>query len=148
MQAIEERNVLGKDFKMYGTFDEPLFLAKDVAECIEHSNVSKMMKDADLDEYEVVKMKLPTLTGSYSRNNLVTEKLFLTEDGLYEVLMQSRKPIAKSFKKEVKKILKEIRKTGKYEVQPVQVLNFNILNQIINYYLFGVKTYTTLRSVP
>lgn len=46
---------------------------------------------------------------------------FLTEDGLYEVLMQSRKPIAKSFKKEVKKILKEIRKTGKYEAQPVQV---------------------------
>lgn len=34
---------------------------------------------------------------------------FLTEDGLYEVLMQSRKPIAKDFKKEVKKILKQIR---------------------------------------
>ena len=30
---------------------------------------------------------------------------FLTEDGLYEVLMQSRKPIAKQFKKEVKKTL-------------------------------------------
>ena len=37
---------------------------------------------------------------------------FLTEDGLYEVLMQSRKPIAKEFKKEVKKILKQIRTTG------------------------------------
>ena len=37
---------------------------------------------------------------------------FLTEDGLYEVLMQSRKPIAKSFKKEVKKILKELRVKG------------------------------------
>ncbi|WP_312753364.1 BRO family protein [Rummeliibacillus suwonensis] len=31
-----------------------------------------------------------------------TEAWFLTEDGLYEVLMQSRKPIAKSFKKQVK----------------------------------------------
>ena len=30
---------------------------------------------------------------------------FLTEDGLYEVLMQSRKPIARQFKKEVKKTL-------------------------------------------
>ena len=37
---------------------------------------------------------------------------FLTEDGLYEVLMQSTKPIAKSFKKEVKKILKELRIKG------------------------------------
>lgn len=38
----------------------------------------------------------------------------MTEDGLYEVLMTSRKPIAKQFKKEVKKILKEIRLTGGY----------------------------------
>ena len=44
------------------------------------------------------------------------EYWFLTEDGLYEVLMQSRKPKAKEFKKEVKKILKSIRKTGEYVV--------------------------------
>lgn len=44
------------------------------------------------------------------------EYWFLTEDGLYEVLMQSRKPKAKEFKKEVKKILKSIRKTGGYSV--------------------------------
>lgn len=39
---------------------------------------------------------------------------FLTEDGVYEVLMQSRKPIAKEFKKKVKSILKDIRNTGGY----------------------------------
>lgn len=42
------------------------------------------------------------------------ETWMLTEDGLYEVLMQSRKPIAKQFKKGVKAILKEIRQTGGY----------------------------------
>ncbi len=42
------------------------------------------------------------------------EMWFLTEDGLYEVLMQSRKPIAKQFKKKVKQILKQIRQTGGY----------------------------------
>ena len=47
---------------------------------------------------------------------------FLTEDGLYEVLMQSRKPIAKQFKKKVKEILKEIRKTGQYVVKPMSEL--------------------------
>ena len=31
-----------------------------------------------------------------SGSNYQTEAWFLTEDGLYEVLMQSRKPIAKS----------------------------------------------------
>lgn len=40
----------------------------------------------------------------------------LTENGLYEVLMQSRKPIAKEFKKGVKAILKEIRTNGGYMV--------------------------------
>lgn len=39
-----------------------------------------------------------TITNSNSGG----KKVFLTEDGLYEVLMQSRKPIAKAFKKEVK----------------------------------------------
>jgi prophage antirepressor-like protein len=39
---------------------------------------------------------------------------FLTEDGLYEVLMQSRKPIAKEFKRQVKIILKDIRRHGLY----------------------------------
>lgn len=44
---------------------------------------------------------------------------FLTEDGLYEVLMQSRKPQAKQFKKGVKEILKSIRRTGCYSVTNV-----------------------------
>lgn len=37
---------------------------------------------------------------------------FLTEDGIYELLMLSRKPITKQWKKEVKKILKNIRLNG------------------------------------
>lgn len=90
----------------------PLFLAKDVANWIDHSAVHMMIKT--IDEDEKVRNIVSTLFGNQ-------EMWFLTEDGLYEVLMQSRKPIAKSFKKEVKKILKEIRKTGKYETQPVQV---------------------------
>ena len=42
------------------------------------------------------------------------EVWMVTENGLYEVLMQSRKPIAKQFKKGVKAILKEIRTNGGY----------------------------------
>ena len=107
LQVIYNQEVLGQDFKIYGTEENPLFLAKDVAHWIEHSNPSKMVKDADLDDAEVARHQLSTLTNSYTA-------LFLTEDGLYEVLMQSRKPIAKQFKKKVKEILKQIRKTGGY----------------------------------
>lgn len=101
LMIFQERQVLGKDFKIYGTKENPLFLAKDLAEWIDYevSNVSKMVKRVDEDEKIIART-----------NN--TSATFLTEDGLYEVLMQSRKPIAKQFKKEVKKILKQIRTTG------------------------------------
>ncbi len=94
---------MGKQFKVYGTPEEPLFLAKDVAEWLDLSNTTDMV--SRVDEDEVTKLNLGGLQGECN---------FLTEDGLYEVLMQSRKPIAKEFKKEVKNILKTIRKSGGY----------------------------------
>lgn len=105
LQIIDERKLLGKDFKIYGDIENPLFLAKDVANWIEHSNPRVMLNTVD--ETEKVVNNVYTLGGSQ-------ESWFLTEDGLYEVLMQSRKPIAKQFKKEVKKILKSIRMNGMY----------------------------------
>ena len=105
LKIINQQKVLGKDFKIYGTKDNPLFLAKDVAEWIEHSKPSMMLNSIDEEE----KLKETLFTSGQNR-----EMWFLTEDGLYEVLMQSRKPIAKQFKKEVKKILKQIRQTGGY----------------------------------
>ena len=111
LKIIKEQDILGKSFKMYGTIENPLFLAKDVAEWIEHTNVSKMLNT--IDDEEKVK-KICEVTNSYttSKARNTQEMLFLTEDGLYEVLMQSRKPIAKQFKHEVKAILKQMRLTG------------------------------------
>lgn len=97
--------MLGKEFKIYGDFENPLFLAKDVANWIEHSDISTMMRTVDDNE----KLIQTLFVSGQNR-----EMWFLTEDGLYEVLMQSRKPIAKEFKREVKQILKTIRKHGLY----------------------------------
>lgn len=116
--VIDEREVLGKQFRIYGDFENPLWLASDVANWIEHSNVSKMIEDANLSEAETTKKSID-ITYSYG-NGFRTrsqESLFLTEDGLYEVLMQSRKPIAKQFKTKVKEILKSIRKNGMYATE-------------------------------
>ena len=107
LTVVHEQVVLEKEFKMYGTKEAPLFLAKDVAEWIEHSDVSTMLRKVD--EEEKVTNNVCTLGGKQ-------RAWFLTEDGLYEVLMQSRKPIAKAFKKEVKKILKQIRTTDRKSV--------------------------------
>ncbi|MCM0188959.1 phage antirepressor KilAC domain-containing protein [Streptococcus pneumoniae] len=114
LTIINEQEVLGKHFTVYGTADEPLFVAKDVAEWIEYdlSSVNKMLDKIDEDE---------KLVGTLFRSGQNREVWFLTENGLYEVLMQSRKPLAKEFKKKVKEILKSIRKHGLYATD--QLLN-------------------------
>lgn len=107
LQVINSQEVLGKEFRVYGDVQNPLFLAKDVANWIDYdiSSLNKMVNSVDEDEK--VRKIVPTPGGAQ-------QSWMLTEDGLYEVLMQSRKPIAKQFKKKVKEILKDIRKQGMY----------------------------------
>lgn len=103
-----EVTLMGKIFNVYGTVEEPLFRAKDVADWIEHSDVHKMVQSVDEDE------KARNIVHTLGGNQ---EAWFLTENGVYEVLMLSRKPIAKEFKKEVKKMLHALR-TKKVTLMP------------------------------
>lgn len=102
ISVLKQTELCGQQFTVYGSMQEPLFFAQDVAVMLQLTNVSDMVQRVDEDER--------------SKFNLGRQGdgWFLTESGLYEVLMQSRKPIAKQFKKGVKAILKEIRKTGGY----------------------------------
>lgn len=107
VKVLTKAEVLTKEFILYGTVEEPLFLAKDVAEWIEYdlSSINKLVQNVD--DEEKVRSIIPTLGGEQ-------EMWMLTEAGVYEELMQSRKPKAKLFKKEVKSILKSIRLNGGY----------------------------------
>ena len=102
ISVLKQTELCGQQFMVYGSVQEPLFFAQDVAAMLQLTNVSDMVQRVDDDER--------------SKFNLGRqgEGWFLTENGLYEVLMQSRKPIAKQFKKGVKTILKEIRTNGGY----------------------------------
>lgn len=134
IQVIDSREVLGKDFKIYGTIEKPLFLAKDVANWIENSNTSQMVRN--IDEDEKIKAIAPiynVYNGQYENQ----ECLFLTEDGLYEVLFQSRKPIAKAFKKEVKQILKALRLN---QIELVNTTNETKIDDTINNLMNMINT--------
>lgn len=91
-----------KDFniEIYGTFEEPLFKAKDIGELLEIKKITKTIENLD-EECKILKVS-PT-------RGCLQEQWFLTEDGIYEVLFISKKPIAKEFKKWVRKTIKEIR---------------------------------------
>ena len=103
IEVLKQTELLGQQFEVYGTPQEPLFKAQDVADMLQLTNSRDMVSRVDEDER--CKLNLRSQAG---------ETWMLTENGLYEVLMQSRKPIAKQFKKGVKAILKEIHTNGGY----------------------------------
>lgn len=107
MKLIEKTNILGKSLKVYGNKENPLFLAKDIAEWIDHTDVSMMCKNL---EFEIEKLVQTILVSGQNR-----EVIFLTEYGVYEVLMTSRKKIAKEFRKGFKNFLRDWR-LGKIKV--------------------------------
>ena len=102
---ITKSEVLGKQINVYGDIENPLFLAKDVASWLEHSDVHKMVETVDDDEKTVGTLFLS------GQNRAVW---MLTENGLYEVFMLSRKPIAKQLKKGIKEMLHSVRLHGAY----------------------------------
>ena len=118
LTLLEEQQFLDKTIRVFGTVENPLFLARDVAEWLDYSKnkdgsykVDVLLNSVDADE-KISIMTPPYNVGGSLKTN--TTYSFLTENGLYEVLMLSRKPQAKPFKKKVKEILKSIRKNGAY----------------------------------
>lgn len=105
IKIINNSILLGKEIDVWGSIEHPLFRAKDVTDWLDLRNTPATIKCIDEDERHKFNL---------GRNG--GDTWFLTEDGLYEVLMSSRKPIAKQFKKGVKKILHEIRTKGGYLV--------------------------------
>lgn len=102
IKILHKSTFLGREIDVWGSVENPLFRANDVQNWLGLKNVSRAV--ANVDEDERLNLKL-------SRGGSMW---FLTEEGVYELLMQSRKPIAKQFKKGVKKILHEIRTKGGY----------------------------------
>lgn len=114
LSLLREESFLEKTVRVFGTPEEPLFLARDVAEWIDHKDVTSMLRNIDEDEKVVITTNSNPPLNERTVLQANTSYSFLTENGLYEVLMLSRKPKAKEFKKKVKEILKTIRKTGGY----------------------------------
>ena len=103
IKIINKSTFLNKEIDVWGSAEQPLFRAKDVSDWLNLKNTPEIIKRIDTEERHKFNL---------GRNG--GDTWFLTEDGLYELLMQSRKPIAKQFKKGVKKILHEIRTKGGY----------------------------------
>lgn len=86
--------------------DEPMFCLIDICKALEIKNATDVAKR--LDEDELTRLNLGSRAG---------ETNFITESGLYAVILRSDKPNAKKFRKWVTaEVLPSIRKTGSYGV--------------------------------
>lgn len=86
--------------------NEPWFVAKDVCDCLELGNSRQALERLDEDEKGVISTDTPGGTQNMS---------IISEPGLYSLVLSSRKPEAKEFKRWVThEVLPSIRKNGGY----------------------------------
>ncbi|TPG77716.1 phage repressor protein/antirepressor Ant [Brevibacillus laterosporus] len=94
----------GKDVRVVSIKDEPWFIGKDVCEILEIKNPTDAVKR--LDDDEVTRFNLGGLSG---------EVILLNESGLYSLVLGSKKPEAKTFKRWIThEVIPSIRKHGAY----------------------------------
>lgn len=87
---------------------EPWFVAKDVCDILELSNVTEALRSLDDDEKSNFRISEVAQNGGRA-------PLIISEPGLYKLIMRSRKPEAKEFQRWVThEVLPQIRKTGGY----------------------------------
>lgn len=87
---------------------EPWFIGKDVAEILGYSNTPKAIRDHVDDEDK--------LTERIVLSGQNREMYIINESGLYSLILSSKMPKAKEFKRWVtSEVIPAIRKTGKYE---------------------------------
>ena len=107
---------------------EPWFVAKDVADCIEHSNVTKMCelcRDKD---------KVVVRPSDLTSNDLVDVKnreyTLISESGLYRILAKCNLPKCEPFESWVfDEVLPSIRKTGSYVVTKPEMSDEEIMSR-------------------
>jgi prophage antirepressor-like protein len=100
---VFENPIFGQ-IRMVMVDDEPMFCLIDVCRALEIKNATDVAKR--LDEDELTRLNLGGRAG---------ESNFITESGLYAVIVRSDKPNAKKFRKWVtSEVLPTIRKTGGY----------------------------------
>ena len=98
-----------KVLNVYSSLDNPIFKALDVAKMIDYSegNTWKMLEMCEEDE----KLNLPLVVAGQKRT-----VSFITETGLYNVLSQSRKPIARKWRRIIHEELIRLRKSRNYDI--------------------------------
>ena len=118
-------------FIVVDKYNQIWFKLRDIVKLLGYSNFKKVVWKLSLDSNNN-KKKYSELKGVPSRGtplNFQSTTIFVDEAGLYKLLSNSTKKIAKEFKDEIfSNILQSIRKTGKYIVNKTEKDKLKSLN--------------------
>ena len=110
---IFEDALFGQVRTIMGASNEPLFCLSDVCRALE----MKRFRIERLDKDVISNHPLQTAGG-------LQQVTFVNEDGLYDIVLDSRKPKAKKFRKWItSEVVPSIRKTGSYSVEQPKELS-------------------------
>lgn len=111
---LKKFNFEGADVRTFLIDEEPYFVGKDVTEILGYQNASKALADhVDDDD----KLNNESLSSLGQRGGWL-----INESGLYSLILSSKLPSAKKFKRWVtKEVLPSIRKTGVYQARPLTI---------------------------
>lgn len=119
------------EIRTVGLDGEPLLVGKDVALALGYTNPQKAIRDHVDDEDK-------TVNKTFSVNG--TPIVLINESGLYSLVLSSKLPGAKKFKRWVtSEVLPSIRKHGAY-------MTSDTIDKMINSPEFGIKLLTALRD--
>jgi len=97
--------------RVVGNYNEPWFVAKDICNILELSNVTEALRNIPKKW-----MTSETLRSSYNSQNMN----IISEPAVYKLIMRSNKPIAQKFQEYVcEEILPSIRKTGEFKLKEI-----------------------------
>ncbi len=102
-QKVGEIKFQTKVIPVYGDLDKPLFKAADIADLVDYSdgNTWNLLRLCEEDEY----LKLPVLVSGQKR-----QVTFITETGLYNIFSQSKKQLARAWRRVVHEELITLRR--------------------------------------
>lgn len=110
MQGLQLFEYTRRQVRVSMINDEPWFIAKDVCDILELGNSRQALSRLDDDEKDVILND--TLGGAQNM-------AIVSEAGLYSLIMSSRKPEAKAFKRWIThEVIPSIRKNGTYGFPP------------------------------
>ncbi|WP_306317315.1 MULTISPECIES: BRO family protein [unclassified Streptomyces] len=102
---------------------EPWWVARDVADVLELGNMHSSLALLDEDEKGVHSLETP---------GGAQQLAIISEPGLYSLILRSRKPQAKAFKRWIThEVIPSIRRTGSYSVQPREMTKLEALQAAI-----------------